>query len=32
LLLPVYSLSAIKAVFEYVVSWDGEWYHVTKDT
>ncbi len=31
LLLPVYSLSAIKAVFEYVFSWNGEWYHVTKD-
>jgi cellulose synthase/poly-beta-1,6-N-acetylglucosamine synthase-like glycosyltransferase len=31
LLLPVYSLSAIKAVFEYVVSWDSKWYHVTKD-
>jgi cellulose synthase/poly-beta-1,6-N-acetylglucosamine synthase-like glycosyltransferase len=31
LLLPVYSLSAIKAVVEYVFSWDGEWYHVTKD-
>jgi cellulose synthase/poly-beta-1,6-N-acetylglucosamine synthase-like glycosyltransferase len=31
LLLPVYSLSAIKAVFEYVFSWDGEWYRVTKD-
>jgi hypothetical protein len=31
LLLPVYSLSAIKAVFEYVFSWSGEWYRVTKD-
>ena len=31
LLLPVYSLSAIKAVFEYVFSWNGEWYRVTKD-
>ncbi len=31
LLLPVYSLSAIKAVFEYVFTWSGEWYRVTKD-
>jgi cellulose synthase/poly-beta-1,6-N-acetylglucosamine synthase-like glycosyltransferase len=31
LLLPVYSLSALKAVFEYVFSWDGEWYRVSKD-
>ncbi|MFC7132842.1 glycosyltransferase [Salinibaculum sp. GCM10025337] len=30
LLLPIYSLSAIKAVFEYVFSWSGEWYRVSK--
>jgi cellulose synthase/poly-beta-1,6-N-acetylglucosamine synthase-like glycosyltransferase len=31
LLLPVYSLSAIKAVFEYVFTWSGEWYRVLKE-
>jgi cellulose synthase/poly-beta-1,6-N-acetylglucosamine synthase-like glycosyltransferase len=31
LLLPIYSLSAIKAVFEYVFSWSGEWYRVSKE-
>jgi cellulose synthase/poly-beta-1,6-N-acetylglucosamine synthase-like glycosyltransferase len=31
LLLPIYSLSAIKAVFEYVFSWRGEWYRVSKE-
>jgi len=28
--LPLYSLAGIKAVVEYTVSWDGEWYSVTK--
>ncbi len=28
--LPLYSLAGIKAVVEYAVSWDGEWYSVTK--
>ncbi|MEF8886731.1 MAG: glycosyltransferase family 2 protein [Haloarculaceae archaeon] len=32
LMLPVYSLSAIKAVFEYLFTWTGEWYSVTKET
>jgi cellulose synthase/poly-beta-1,6-N-acetylglucosamine synthase-like glycosyltransferase len=31
LLLPIYSLSAIKAVFEYIFSWRGEWYRVSKE-
>jgi cellulose synthase/poly-beta-1,6-N-acetylglucosamine synthase-like glycosyltransferase len=31
LLLPIYSLSAIKAVFEYIFSWSGEWYRVSKE-
>jgi cellulose synthase/poly-beta-1,6-N-acetylglucosamine synthase-like glycosyltransferase len=31
LLLPVYSLAAIKAVFEYLFSWTGEWYSVSKE-
>lgn len=30
LLLPLYSLTAIKAVVEYLFSWDGGWYHVDK--
>lgn len=28
--LPLYSLAGIKAVVEYLVSWEGEWYSVTK--
>ncbi len=28
--LPLYSLAGIKAVVEYTVSWDGEWYSVAK--
>jgi len=28
--LPLYSLTAIKAVLEYVFSWDGSWYSVEK--
>ena len=28
--LPMYSLAGIKAVVEYVLSWDGEWYSVAK--
>jgi cellulose synthase/poly-beta-1,6-N-acetylglucosamine synthase-like glycosyltransferase len=31
LVLPVYSLAAIKAVFEYLFSWRGEWYRVSKE-
>ncbi len=31
LLLPIYSLSAIKAVFEYIFTWSGEWYRVSKE-
>ena len=27
---PLYSLAAVKAMFEYVGSWQGEWYRVTK--
>jgi hypothetical protein len=27
---PLYSLTAIKALLEYVVSWDGDWYSVSK--
>jgi cellulose synthase/poly-beta-1,6-N-acetylglucosamine synthase-like glycosyltransferase len=27
---PAYSLAAVKAMFEYLFSWDGEWYRVTK--
>ncbi len=30
LLFPLYSLVAVKALVEYLVSWEGEWYHVTK--
>lgn len=29
-LLPLYSLAAIKAVFEYLLTWDGDWYAVEK--
>jgi cellulose synthase/poly-beta-1,6-N-acetylglucosamine synthase-like glycosyltransferase len=29
---PLYSLTAIKAVIEYLVSWDGQWYSVEKGT
>lgn len=29
---PLYSLTAIKAVLEYVFSWDGAWYSVEKGT
>jgi cellulose synthase/poly-beta-1,6-N-acetylglucosamine synthase-like glycosyltransferase len=29
-ILPLYSLVGIKAMVEYVVSWDGEWYSVAK--
>jgi hypothetical protein len=28
--LPLYSLAGIKAIVEYLVSWDGEWYSVAK--
>lgn len=28
--LPVYSLAGIKAVVEYLLTWDGEWYSVAK--
>ena len=28
--LPLYSLAGIKAVVEYLLTWDGEWYSVTK--
>jgi hypothetical protein len=28
--LPLYSLAGIKAVVEYAVSWEGEWYSVAK--
>jgi len=31
LIFPFYSLTAIKAVFEYVFSWSGEWYRVAKE-
>ncbi|MFB6150698.1 MAG: glycosyltransferase family 2 protein [Haloarculaceae archaeon] len=30
LVFPLYSLAAIKAVLEYLFSWEGEWYHVVK--
>jgi len=30
LLLPLYSLTAIKAFVEYLFSWDGHWYSVEK--
>ncbi len=29
-ILPVYSLAGIKAVVEYLLTWDGEWYSVSK--
>jgi cellulose synthase/poly-beta-1,6-N-acetylglucosamine synthase-like glycosyltransferase len=32
LVLPVYSLAAVKAVFEYLFTWTGEWYRVSKET
>ncbi|MFB6073627.1 MAG: glycosyltransferase family 2 protein [Haloarculaceae archaeon] len=28
--LPLYSLAALKALIEYLTSWDGEWYRVSK--
>ena len=28
--LPLYSLAGIKAVVEYLLTWDGEWYSVAK--
>ena len=31
LVLPVYSLAAVKAVFEYLFTWTGEWYRVSKE-
>jgi glycosyltransferase involved in cell wall biosynthesis len=30
LVLPIYSLVGIKAAVEYLLTWDGEWYHVAK--
>ncbi|WP_227134699.1 glycosyltransferase [Halorubellus salinus] len=30
--LPLYSLAGIKAVVEYLLTWDGEWYSVAKGT
>ena len=32
LVVPLYSLTAIKAVIEYLFSWDGDWYSVEKGT
>ncbi|WP_255149704.1 glycosyltransferase [Halorarius halobius] len=29
-LLPVFGIAAIKALFEYLLSWDGDWYRVAK--
>jgi cellulose synthase/poly-beta-1,6-N-acetylglucosamine synthase-like glycosyltransferase len=31
LVFPLYSLAGIKGTIEYLVSWNGEWYQVTKD-
>jgi len=31
LVLPVYSLAAVRAVFEYLFTWTGEWYQVSKE-
>jgi len=30
LLFPLYSLVAIKAIVEYLFTWEGEWYSVSK--
>jgi cellulose synthase/poly-beta-1,6-N-acetylglucosamine synthase-like glycosyltransferase len=30
LIIPFYSLAALKATTEYLLSWEGEWYHVDK--
>jgi hypothetical protein len=30
IVLPLYSLAGIKAFVEYVLTWDGEWYSVSK--
>lgn len=32
LVVPLYTLAAVKAVSEYPLSWNGEWYHVDKST
>jgi hypothetical protein len=29
-IVPLYSLTAIKAVIEYAYGWDGDWYSVEK--